>query len=49
MALPAASAERRPCINGSVSPARRANSSKPAAAHGGTDRRTDTVHLHRPC
>jgi len=39
----------------SISPTRRAHSSKSAAAglllwaHAGTDRRTDTVPLHRPC
>jgi len=39
----------------SISPTRRAHSSKCAAAglllwaHAGTDRRTDTVPLHRPC
>ena len=38
-----------------MSPARQAHSSKPAAAglplwaHAGTDGRTDTTLLHRPC
>jgi len=59
----AVAAERRPCSNRSISPARRAHSSKPAArccsvrSINGTDERTDrkterrrdTVPLHRPC
>jgi len=51
---PTAAAERQPCSSRSMSPARRAHSSKPAAAglplwaHAGTDRRTDTTLLHRP-
>jgi len=50
---------RRCCSNRSISPARRAHSSKPAAAglllwaNDGTDTRTgrqrDTVPFHRPC
>ena len=47
---PAADAERRPCSNRSISPA---SSRKPTGlllrARAGTDRRTDTVPLHRPC
>ena len=49
----AAAADRRPCSNRSISPARRAHSSKPAAAEcggrimGQTDRRTDGRPLHR--
>ena len=43
-----------PASNRSISPACRAHSSKPAAAEygervGQTDRRADTVPLHRPC
>ena len=59
----AVAAECRPCSNRSISPARRAHSSKPAArccsvrSINGTDERTDrkterrwdTVPLHRPC
>jgi len=48
-------AERQPCSNRSLSPGRRAHSSKPAAAacgrrmRGRTDRLTDARQLHRPC
>ena len=51
----AAAAESRPSSSRSISPARRAHSSKPAAerllmwALAGTDRQTDTVLFHRPC
>ena len=48
-----------PCSNRSISPGRRAHSSKPAAACGGrmgqtdnkrqTDGRTDARQMHRPC
>jgi len=47
--------ERRPCSNRSIPPARRAHSSKPAARCCSgrqmeqTNRRTDTLSLHRPC
>jgi len=49
----AAAADRRPCSNRSISPARRAHSNKPAAAEcggrmGQTDGRTDTVPLLYP-
>ena len=52
--LPAAAAECRQCSNRSISPARRAHCSKPAAAglvlwaHARTDRQMDTVPLQRP-
>jgi len=50
----AAAPWRRPCSNRSISPTRRAHSSKPAARccsgrTGQTDRRTDTVPLHGLC
>ena len=55
----ATAVERRQCSNRSISPARRAHSSKPGAtACGGrmvgrtdreTDGRTDAQQLHRPC
>jgi len=51
----AAAAESRPCSSRSISSARRAHSSKPAAerllmwALAGRDRQTDTVLFHRPC
>ena len=54
MTLLAFADERRPCSNRSISPGRRAHSSKPAsAACGGrmmdrTDRQTDTRQFHRP-
>jgi len=50
----AAAAKRRPRSNRSIFPARRAHSSKPAAAslllwaHATTDGRTDTIPIHRP-
>jgi len=53
--LLAVAAERRPCSDVSISPARRAHSSKPAAvACGGqmmgqSNGQTDTRPLHKPC
>jgi len=41
----ATAAERRPCSNRSISPARQAHSSKPAAMMGQTDKRTPDQYI----